>query len=351
MQAINIYADKVQELRNKLGKDIIIMGHHYQHDDVIAHVDIAGDSLQLSQMMEGIEAKHIVFCGVHFMAESACLLAKEGQHVYLPDETASCLMAEMTPADLLATVIKKIKDSGKNIIPLAYVNTSLAVKAVVGKHGGAVCTSSNAKAMLEWAYTQGDCVLFLPDQNLGNNVANMIGIDEAKRHALDVKNNGDSLDFETIQKSSLLFWPGCCPIHEYFTTKHVEEMREAYPDAKIYVHPECPQELVKLCDGAGSTSYLIKVAEDAEIGSTIIIGTEVNLVDRLTKQLKGKVNVLPLFRAECPDMAKVTEALLYKTLDNIDKGLASPVQIDKSYIEDGKQSLVRMLEHCSKLKK
>lgn len=351
MESLNIYTDKIQALRKKLGKDLIIMGHHYQNDDVVKHVDFAGDSLQLAQMMESIEAKHIVFCGVHFMAESACLLAKEGQYVYLPDETASCLMAEMTPADLLNTVIEKIKASGKNIVPLAYVNTSLAVKAVVGKHGGAVCTSSNAKSMLEWAYTQADCVLFLPDRNLGNNVANLIGIGEDKRHTLDVKNDGNSLDFTAVQNSSLLFWPGCCPIHEYFTEEHVAQMRATYPDAKIYVHPECPQELVKICDGAGSTSYLIKVAEEAKEGSTVIIGTEVNLVDRLTKNLKGKVTVLPLFRAECPDMAKITEALLCKNLEDIDTGSAKPVKIDKSLIEDGKKSLVRMLEHCSKLKK
>jgi len=348
MKSINIHADKIKELRNKLGKNLIIMGHHYQHDDVIAHVDFAGDSLQLAQMMDTIEAKHIVFCGVHFMAESACLLAKDGQYVYLPDASASCLMAEMTPADLLNTVIEKIKASGKNIVPLAYVNTSLAVKAVVGKHGGAVCTSSNAKAMLEWAYTQADCVLFLPDQNLGNNVANAIGIDEVKRHVLHVKNNGDALDFDAIQNASLLLWPGCCPIHEYFTIQQIKEMRAKYPDAKIYAHPECPQELVKLCDGAGSTSYLIKVAEEAKEGSTIIIATEVNLVDRLTKKLKDKVNVLPLFSAECPDMAKITEARLCKNLEDIDSGIAKPVQIDRSLVDDGKKSLTRMLAHCAK---
>ncbi len=348
MQSINIYTDKIKSLREKLGKDLIIMGHHYQHDDVIKHVDFAGDSLQLSQMMDSIEAKHIVFCGVHFMAESACLLAKEGQSVYLPDPSASCLMAEMTPADLLDIVIEKIKASGKNIVPLAYVNTSLAVKAVVGKHGGAVCTSSNAKSMLEWAYTQGDSVLFLPDRNLGNNMANLIDIPEEKRHTLNVKSKGEALDFDKIQNSTLLFWPGCCPIHEYFTQEHIEQMRKTYPDAQIYLHPECPQELVKLCDGAGSTSYLIKVAEKAKEGSTVIIGTEVNLVDRLTKNLHGKVTVLPLFRAECPDMAKVTEALLYKNLEDIDKGIAHAVQIDKSLIENGKKSLTRMLAHCAK---
>ncbi len=348
MQTISTYSDKITALRKQLGKDLVIMGHHYQHDDVIKHVDFAGDSLQLAQMIEGIDAKHIVFCGVHFMAESACLLAKETQAVYLPDESASCLMAEMTPADLLNIVIEKIKAQGKSIVPLAYVNTSLAVKAVVGKHGGAVCTSANAQKMLEWAYTQADCVLFLPDRNLGNNMGNKLGIDEAKRHTLNVKNQGNDLDHEAIKNSSLIFWPGCCPIHEYFTEEQMNEVRKNYPDAKIYLHPECPQELVNLSDGSGSTSFLIKVAEEAEDGSTLVIGTEVNLVDRLTKNHQGRITVLPLFRAICPDMAKVTEALLCKNLEAIVEGNAQGVSIDKSLVSDAKLSLTRMLEHCAK---
>ncbi len=345
MQSLNVYANKIAELKKELGSKLVIMGHHYQHDDVVAHVDMAGDSLQLAQMIDGIDAEHIVFCGVHFMAESARLLAKPNQKVYLPDENASCLMAEMVPAQLLDTVITKILAHGKKIVPLAYVNTSLAVKAIVGKHGGAVCTSSNAKKMLEWAYSQGDCVLFLPDRNLGNNVGNILGVPHEKRYTLDVEN----LDFLAIDNASLLLWPGCCPIHEYFTEEHIAKMRETYPNAKIYVHPECPQEIVGKSDGAGSTSFLIDVAEKAEAGSTIIIGTEVNLVERLAKDHKKRgVTVIPLFDAQCPDMAKITEGLLCKTLEDIIANKAIPVTIDNAMIEDGKKSLTRMLEHCAK---
>lgn len=342
MQTIS---EKIRALRNTL--DLVVMGHHYQHDDVIKHVDFAGDSLQLAQMMETIKAQHIVFCGVHFMAESACLLAKENQNVYLPDENASCLMAMMTPADLLNSVIEKIKAQGKNVIPLAYVNTSLAVKAVVGKHAGAVCTSSNAKKMMEWAFRQGDTVLFLPDKNLGHNMANILDIPANKRHILDVREKGNKLDFEAINAAQLLLWPGCCPIHEYFTLNHMTEMRDKYPDCKIYVHPECPQEIVNACDGSGSTSYLIKVADEAPAGSTIIIGTEVNLVDRLTKKHAGRVNVLPLFRAECPDMAKITEERLLQTLEDIDTKKIQGMSIDMSLTADAKKSLERMLEECN----
>ncbi len=343
----NNFSERIINIKNKLGKDLVIMGHHYQHDDVINYVDFAGDSLQLAQLINNIEAKHIVFCGVHFMAESACLLAKEGQHIYLPEKTASCLMAEMTPANVLDTIIEKIKAKGKKIIPLAYVNTSLAVKAIVGKHGGAVCTSANAKTMLAWAEKQADCVLFLPDRNLGRNMANTLNIDKDKRHTLNITNNGDNLDYEAIEKAKILFWDGCCPIHEYFTIEQIQNMRQKYPDAKIYVHPECPEEIVNLADGSGSTTYLIKMAEEAKDNSTIIIGTEVNLVNRLTKQQSTRVNVIPLYNAICPDMAKVTEALLCKTLEDIMENKAEPVEIDKSLVHDAKLSLVRMLEICN----
>lgn len=350
MKSLSFYAEKIQALKKQLGSNLVIMGHHYQQDDVIAHVDLSGDSLQLAQMIDGINAEHIVFCGVHFMAESARLLAKPEQKVYLPDMNASCLMAEMVPAGLLDLVIEKILAHGKKIVPLAYVNTSLAVKAIVGKHGGAVCTSSNAKKMLEWAFSQGESVLFIPDRNLGNNVGNMLGIPEDKRHTLDIRNNGENLDFDAIDRANLIFWDGCCPIHEYFTSAHIAAMRGQYPNAKIYVHPECPQEIVRQCDGAGSTSYLIDVAKKAEQGSVLVIGTEVNLVNRLAAEQKERgVTVVPLYeKALCPDMAKITDALLCKTLQDIVDGNADPVSIDQSMVDDAKKSLVRMLEHCAK---
>lgn len=350
MKSLSLYTDKVKDLKQKLGSSLVIMGHHYQQDEIIQHVDLAGDSLQLAQMIDSIDAEHIVFCGVHFMAESACLLAKPHQKVYLPDWNASCLMAEMVPAKSLDIVIGKILQHGKKVVPLAYVNTSLAVKAIVGKHGGAVCTSANARKMLEWAYSQGDRVLFLPDRNLGNNVGNMLEIPQDKRHTLNVKNNGENLDYDAIDKAKLIFWDGCCPIHEFFKEEHIAGMRQQYPQAKIYVHPECPQEIVAKCDGAGSTSYLIDVAEKAQKGDVLVIGTEANLVNRLAQKHKDRgVTVIPLLpNALCLDMAKITEALLCKTLEDIAAGTAKPVRIDTSLVEDAKKSLVRMLEYCAK---
>ena len=213
-----------------------------------------------------------------------------------------------------------------------------------------MCTSANAKKMLEWAYSQGDSVLFLPDRNLGNNVGNMLGIAQDKRHTLDIRNNGENLNYDAIDKASLIFWDGCCPIHEFFKQEHIDAMRQKYPHAKIYVHPECPQEIVAQCDGAGSTSYLIDVAEKAQKGDVLVIGTEANLVNRLADKHKNRgVTVIPLLNdALCLDMAKITEALLCKTLEDIVAGTAKPVQIDSSLIEDAKKSLVRMLNHCAK---
>ncbi len=178
----------------------------------------------------------------------------------------------------------------------------------------------------------------------------MLGIPQDKRHTLNVKNNGEKLDYDAIDRAKLIFWDGCCPIHEFFKEEHIAAMRQKYPQAKIYVHPECPQEIVAKCDGAGSTSYLIDVAEKAEKGSVLVIGTETNLVSRLAQQHKERgVTVIPLLKeALCPDMAKITEALLCKTLEDIAAGTAKPVQIDNSLVDNAKKSLVRMLSHCAK---
>lgn len=344
-----IIDNRIEALRKQLGQKLTIMGHHYQQDTIMQHVDKAGDSLQLAQMMEHIDSEHIIFCGVDFMAESAALLAREGQNVYLPALSASCSMADMVPADLLDIVLEKIVKMGKKIIPLAYVNTSLAVKTVVGKYGGAVCTSSNAKIMMEWARSQGDCVLFLPDMNLGQNTANALKLPKKGRHILDVSDNGANLDKDSIEKSYLLFWPGYCRIHHELDPKFVLDMRQKYPEAKIYVHPESRPETVDLCDGSGSTSYLIKKAKEAKKGDILIIGTEINLVYRVAKERKDDgVHIEALDdHALCPDMAKITPKRLCANLEAILDGSATPVRIDASLVKYARLSIIRMLEQCT----
>ena len=209
-------ARAIEELRSKLGGRLTIVGHHYEQEATIQHCDIRGDSLELARRVPGIASDYIVFCGVYFMAESAALLAREGQQVLLPDHSADCVMAQMTPAQLLDRVLGRLTASGRKLVPLAYVNTSLAVKAVVGRYGGAVCTSANAEKMMNWAFRQGDGVLFLPDKNLARNTARKLGITGRDTHILDVRKTGEAVDLEAADKAALVLWPGLCAIHARF---------------------------------------------------------------------------------------------------------------------------------------
>lgn len=344
---MNQYQKKITELRKKLGDDLIIMGHHYQNDAVIRHVDLTGDSLELARKVTTIDAKHIVFCGVYFMGESAALLADEGQNVYLPEDDANCVMSQMAPYTLVDKVLTRIKESGRNIVPLTYVNSSVAVKAVCGKHGGSVCTSANAEKMVRWAMERGDSVLFLPDKNLARNTANIIGIPEEKWHILNVRGDGTQLDMDAISKSELIMWPGCCAIHARFNERQIEAARTKYPDVKIVIHPEAAPNVINKADAAGSTSFIIKYVEAAPEGSNIAIGTELNLVERLADQYEGSKNIFPLLESTCSHMALVTEPKLLKTLEAIENGTAKPVTIPAGLVEDAKIALERMLIACA----
>ncbi len=342
-------AEKITKLRAELGQDLCIVGHHYQEDSVVEHCNITGDSLELARKVAKETAPHIVFCGVYFMAESAALLAREGQNIYIPDSLANCVMSQMTPAPLLETVLEfLVNNSKQKIIPLAYVNTSLAVKDVVGRYGGAVCTSANAKIMLKWALEQGDQVLFLPDKNLAQNTANQLGLAKSDIHTLNIRNQGGNLDMKAVQGAKLLLWPGCCAIHAKFNPNLVQAMRDKYLGCKVYVHPECSPYVVNSADGAGSTSYLIDIVAKSPVGSTVIVGTETNLVNRLRLRHKGHCDVIPLREAYCSHMAKITAKKLFETLSNIQSGLAKPVQIPANQIGSARKSLERMLEACAK---
>lgn len=338
----------IKKLRAELGSGVTIVGHHYQGDDIIEHVQISGDSLELSQKVAGVESENIIFCGVHFMAESAALLARPGQKVFLPAPNANCMMAQMVPAALLDAVIARLAQKGVKVLPLAYVNTSLAVKAVVGKHGGAVCTSANAEKMLRWAFAESDKVLFVPDKNLGQNTAAKLGIAPQDQMILDVSGGGGKVQ-DIPANVKLMYWPGLCAIHAKFRPEHITALRAKYPGIKIAVHPECPPSVVNLADEAGSTSFLIKYAADAPDGSVISIGTEINLVKRLAKRHEGRITIIPLADVFCPDMGKTTPEALYATLKAIqdnDFSKIKPVSIEESMAEPARASLTRMLEAC-----
>lgn len=338
---------RIDALRASLGKDVFIVGHHYQQDSVIRHVDLRGDSLELARRVPTINAQHIVFCGVYFMAESAALLARPGQQVHLPETDANCVMSQMAPAARVDAVMHSLAATGRTFVPLAYVNTSLAVKAVVGKHGGAVCTSANARTMLQWAMQRGDGVIFLPDKNLARNTAHLVGIPESQQHILDIRRDGSAVDLSAAKAARLLIWPGCCAIHARFNLRQIERMRAEYPGCHIAVHPECSPEVVNAADAAGSTSFLINYAESMEPGATLVIGTEINLVERLAALHAGRIRIIPLLESSCSHMARVTAPKLLRTLENIRDGIAQPVKASLGLADDARAALTRMLEACA----
>ncbi|BFR48387.1 quinolinate synthase NadA [Nitratidesulfovibrio sp. HK-II] len=341
--------ERIAALRAALGPNLTIMGHHYQHESVIRHTDLRGDSLELARRVATTDAASIVFCGVYFMAESAALLARPGQKVYLPEHSANCVMAQMAPAERVDAVLRALQADGRKVVPLAYVNTSLAVKAVVGRHGGAVCTSANARTMLEWTRKQGDAVLFMPDKNLARNTANLLGIPDDKRHMLDVRAASFGTDVLTdeARRAELLIWPGCCAIHARFNLRQMETARAAHPGCRIVVHPECSPEVVNAADAAGSTTTIIRFADEAPDGSTVIVGTEINLVQRLARQHAGRLTVLPLLESACSHMARVTEPKLLRTLEGVAAGTETPVTVPMDLHEPAKAALQRMLDACA----
>ena len=343
--------DRINAVREKLGSRLRIFGHHYQNDSVLRHADRQGDSLELSRLCAETDAEHIVFCGVHFMGESAALLAKQGQHVYLPEPAADCVMSRTAPAKVATEVLRRISSTGRKIIPLAYVNTSVALKAVCGRCGGAVCTSANAETMMRWAMDaagRDGAVLFIPDKNLGGNTARRLNIPEDLSFTVSIREHV-GLDFpqtEETERAKLLLGPGCCAIHARFRPEQVAALREQYPKIKIIAHSECSPEVIDRADAFGSTSLIIRYVEDAPDGAVIGIGTEWNLVNRLARKYEGRKTILPLTRSLCSHMAKVTEEKLADTLEAVVNGTATPVTVHPKLVEPAKATLTRMLDAC-----
>jgi len=338
--------DEIIRLKKELGEQVCILGHHYIMQDVIDHCDLKGDSLELARRVEGIRAPHIVFCGVYFMAEAAALLARQGQKVYIAAAEADCVMSRMAPAPLLDRVLAKLRKAGCSVVPLAYVNTSLSVKAVVGRFGGATCTSANAETLMRWALDQGGQVLFLPDRHLARNAAKRLGLAEGDWHTLDIRGQGTRLDLTAARKTRLLLWPGCCAVHARFRPERIAAARRAHPGCRIAVHPECGPETVAASDAAGSTSFLIRYAADSPVGGTLVIGTETSLVERLAHEQAGRSIVLPLARSLCSHMAMTTEQRLLECLQGIQAGTARALAVPPEEAAPARDALRRMLQAC-----
>jgi quinolinate synthase len=345
--------EAIETHRRRMGTALTVMGHHYQADEVIRHTDLRGDSLELARKTAGVDSKYIMFCGVYFMAESAALLAREGQQVHLPEPSAECSMAMMSPGPLLEKVMADLTRTGRKIIPLAYMNSTLEIKAVVGRHGGAVCTSANALPMLKWALQEGDAAIFLPDKNLGRNTAYKLGLPEAEIRVLNLKGKGEKPAPAKIDQARLLLWPGFCSIHTRFNIRQIERVRAEYPGAVVIVHPECTPEVVAAADASGSTSFIIRYVEELPAGTTLAIGTEINLVERLAKLHKGRITILPLVESSCTHMAQTTAERLGAALDALavseEKKTRSPfcVRIAEEVKIPAREALERMLALCS----
>jgi len=305
---------RIAQARSDLGKDLVILAHHYQRDDVVRYSDYRGDSLELSRVAAGIkDAHYLVFCGVDFMAETAAMLCSPSQVVCIPARAAVCPMAQMASAEQAQIAWKHLSGAwGDDLIPITYQNSYATVKAFCGEHGGAVCTSANAQSLFQWAFRQKGHILFFPDEHLGTNSALALGI---PRNKIVVWNPSEpEASALAARDATVVVWKGYCHVHTFFTVEHVEDARRRYPGIQVIVHPECPAEVVSRSDLSGSTSFIIRAVESAPPGASFAIGTEINLVARLAREFPNKL-IVPLARGLCGAMYTINPYNLSYTLD------------------------------------
>lgn len=338
---------RIWDAKEKLGSDLVIMGHHYQRDDVIKFADYRGDSLRLARIAEQQrDAKYILFCGVHFMAETADILTTDAQTVVLPDLRAGCSMADMADIDEVEEAWEVLQEKfGDTILPITYVNSTAAIKSFVGQKGGTTCTSSNADGVLKWAFEQKERILFLPDQHLGRNTAAKMGIPLDKM-AIWNPNTGELEDVRCpLEEIRVLLWKGHCSVHMKFTPQQVHRLREHEPDRKVIVHPECTHEVVRLADLNGSTDFIIRTIAAAAPGSKWAVGTEINLVQRLANE-HPEQDIILLSETMCPclTMNRIDRPHLLWALDSMVQGEpVNPIRVDADVSKWAKVALDRML--------
>ena len=292
---------RIAAARQKLGSRLVILGHHYQRDEVIKFADYTGDSFRLARHVAAHpESEYIIFCGVHFMAESADVLAAPHQQVILPDLAAGCSMADMAAPDQLERCWEELTQMRvPGVVPVTYINSAAAIKAFVGEKGGTVCTSSNAAATLRWAFSRGEKVLFLPDQHLGRNTAFKMGIPLDQMVVWDPDEIFGGLDPDEVARARMILWKGHCSVHTRFSVQQIDAIRKQHPSVRVIVHPEVPWEVVQAADDSGSTEYIIKTITDSPVGSVWAVGTEVHLVNRLAQTLAPDRTVISLDRFGC----------------------------------------------------
>ena len=341
-------AARIAVAKAALGGHMMILGHHYQRDEVMRWADCRGDSFALSRMAaDNASAEHIVFCGVHFMAESADILTGDHQQVLLPDLNAGCSMADMADIDSVEDAwdsIGAVSDIDR-VVPITYMNSSAALKAFVGHHGGAVCTSTNARAVIRWALERGEQLLFFPDQHLGRNTGHQLGYGEDAMRVWDPKRDLGGLGEADVKVATFLLWKGHCSVHQRFRPQHVADFRTSHPGGIVVVHPECARDTVVLADEVGSTDHIIKVVAAAPAGAVIGVGTEIHLVQRLAAEHPDKtvVSLDPLI-CPCSTMFRIDAAHLCWVLEGlVDGEVRNRITVDPRTAEGARVALDRML--------
>ncbi|MFC8080293.1 quinolinate synthase NadA [Streptomyces sp. NPDC057307] len=342
---------RARAAKEKLGEKVFILGHHYQRDEVIQFADVTGDSFKLAKDAAARPgAEYIVFCGVHFMAESADILTTDDQKVVLPDLAAGCSMADMATAEQVAECWDVLTDAGiaERVVPVSYMNSSADIKAFTGKHGGTICTSSNAERALNWAFEQGEQVLFLPDQHLGRNTAVRdlgLSLEDCVLYNPHKPNGG--LTAEELRNAKMILWRGHCSVHGRFSLDSVNDVRERVPGVNVLVHPECKHEVVSAADYVGSTEYIIKMLEEAPSGSKWAIGTELNLVQRLANRFAAEdkeIVFLDKTVCFCSTMNRIDLPHLVWALESLAEGKEiNRIQVEKETADFAQLALERML--------
>jgi quinolinate synthase len=350
---------RIAAARATLGTDVVLLGHHYQRDEVIRFADFTGDSYKLSKVAAETDAKYMLFCGVHFMAETADVLGQPWQQVILPDLNAGCSMADMAEIGQVEDCWDSLMRQGigigeegvegKNrLIPLTYMNSAAAIKAFCGERGGLVCTSSNARGAFEWAFARGKKILFLPDQHLGRNTAFAMGIPLSEMVVWDPYQINGGLSSERVKPAKVILWKGHCSVHQRFLPEHVDRVRREEPGMQVIVHPECRWEVCQKADAIGSTERIIEVIEQAAEGASFAVGTEIHLVNRLAKRfapLGKRVITLDDAGCLCTTMYRISPQHLAWALENLVEGrVVNRIKVEEDVKQWARVALDRMLE-------
>ncbi len=342
---------RILRAKAELGDRVVILGHHYQRDEVFQHADFSGDSLKLSRQATSSSAEYIVFCGVHFMAEVADIMSRPEQVSILPDLSAGCAMADMADLDQVERAWRELSgvlDADETITPVTYINSAADLKAFCGRHGGIVCTSTNAQNILEWSFARRDKVLFFPDQHLGRNTGFKMDIPLEDMVVWDYDLPMGGLSVETIKQARIILWKGFCSVHQMFKPEQIDNFRRDVPDGMVISHPEASFEVCQQSDYVGSTEYIIKTIEAADAGTHWLVGTELNLVNRLHQTLQKDnktVQFMSPMVCMCSTMFRIDPQHLAWVLENLVEGnIVNQVSVDPEVANNARIALQRMLD-------